>query len=66
MSVLIETAWLDDLEAHAKPARTKLLAALGLPPPVVVEGKGGGGAKKGAVDEEAYKNYSELVGEVGY
>ena len=61
MSVLMETAWLDELEANAKPARAKLIAALGLPPPKVTAG---------AVREEKKKvdfdNYMELVAEAGY
>ena len=36
MSLLMETAWLDALDAHAKPARARLLGVLGLPPPKVV------------------------------
>ena len=39
VGVLIETPWLDNLEQHAKPARIKLLNALGLPPPVVADTK---------------------------
>ena len=58
-SVLLETAWLEALEAHAKPARAKLLAALGLPPPKVVQTA----VKVAKVEENTYK---ELVGEMGY
>ena len=61
MSVLMETAWLDGLDANAKPARAKLLEALGLPPPKVMDAKPV--AAKKVADEDSYK---ELVGEVGY
>ena len=61
MAVLVETAWLDNLEKHAKPARAKLLEALGLPPPKVVE------SNKAAVKKvEEDLTYKELVAEVGY
>jgi len=61
--VLLETAWLGDLDKDAKPARTKLLEALGLPPPRVVAGAA---PAKPKADEKAFLDYKELVGEVGY
>ena len=61
--VLLETAWLGDLEKDAKPARAKLLEALGLPPPRVVAGAA---PAKPKADEKAFLDYKELVGEVGY
>ena len=60
MSVLMETAWLDDLEGHAKPARAKLLDAYGLPPPKVTAGVVSVAKPK---DEDTYM---ELVAEAGY
>ena len=61
MSVLMETAWLDDLETHAKPARSRLTAALGLPPPRVTAGVVREEKKK-----EDFEQYMELVAEAGY
>ena len=61
MSVLMETAWLDDLETHAKPARSRLIAALGLPPPRVTAGVVREEKKK-----EDFEQYMELVAEAGY
>ena len=60
MGVLLETAWLDALDAHAKPARAKVLAAYGLPPPRVAAA--GRVDKPKRAEEDTYK---ELVGEVG-
>ena len=60
MSLLMETAWLDNLEAHAKPARARLLSVLGLPPPKVSQAAA---VRVKKVDENSY---AELVGEVGY
>ncbi len=60
MGVLTETAWLGALDASARPARARLLAVLGLPPPKVM----GGGAAK--VTKEKEETYAELVGEMGY
>ena len=62
-SVLIETAWLAELEANAKPARAKLLQLLGLPPPRLV-GAAAGAPK--AADQDAFLEYKALVGEMGY
>ena len=62
MGVLLETAWLDALDAHAKPARAKVLAAYGLPPPRVAAAPAASTKPKRA-EEDTYK---ELVGEVGY
>lgn len=63
MGVLLETAWLGGLDEQAKPARAKLLEALGLPPPRVAPSTGPAKVK---VDEKAFLDYKELVGEMGY
>ena len=36
MNALMETAWLGPLDQNAKPARARVLAAFGLPPPKVL------------------------------
>ena len=60
MSALLETAWLGSLDQNAKPARAKVLSALGLPPPKVLAAAPAAPKK---VEEDTYK---ELVGEMGY
>ena len=44
--LLLETPWLDNADAHAKPARAAMLATLGLRPPQ--RGGGAGGAREAA------------------
>ena len=60
--LLLETPWLDNADAHAKPARAAMLATLGLRPPQQAAAPAAPAKPRGP--EEG--TYASLVGEVGY
>ena len=59
---LIETQWLGETEAHARPARACIFELFGLRPPQVAEGAPAP-AQRNRADDDTYK---ALVGEMGY
>jgi len=60
MGVPLETAWLRPLEQVMKPARARMLTALGLPPPQLRQRLAAGSATR------ENNSYQELVDEMGY